>query len=174
MELQAAEQEEAERKRMEERLRPLGFLRIRSLGCTGGGYKLSPAYFYPPEDIDIFTAYRNYAVRIWEEFHTQSHGYGLSLLALARLLSGDLDAADVIIDNLPAEPYRIDHGAGYCVVLPQNGTAAILPLPKTLKEFPGETWLAGSQVQADVRAWLNEHRDKLRWDEKECLYRLAE
>jgi len=91
-----------------------------------------------------------------------------------RLLSGDLYFADVVLDNLPAEPHVLDHGSGRCQILAQQAMAYILPLPESLKDYPERTWLADSQVQADVRAWLNEHRDKLKWDEKKGVYHESE
>jgi hypothetical protein len=42
----------------------------------------------------------------------------VTLLAAARLLSGDAEAARVIVDCLPAEQPKLDHGAGFCMVAP--------------------------------------------------------
>jgi hypothetical protein len=92
----------------------------------------------------------------------------ISLLAAGRLLTGDVAAADVIVDRLPAEAYRLDHGAGICWVTPQYALSAALPLPENLKDTSG--WLAGSDMQAALRTWLAGHRDRLRWFEVEGLY----
>jgi hypothetical protein len=92
----------------------------------------------------------------------------ISIYAAGRLLYGELSAADVIIENLPAQPIILDHGAGYCKFTPLKVLRAALPLPEELKDV--NTWLSGSQVQADLRAWLNEHRDELKWDEKGGVY----
>jgi len=173
-ELQAAERAEAEAKLVWQKAQRLGRWRVLSLEYTGGNRPTAYFYFNPPEDIDIFTAYRDHASRIWDKFHEKEAGNGLADLALLRVLSGELDFADLIVDNLPAKPTRFENARGVMFALPQYAMANILPLPETLKERPHKTWLAGSQVQADVRAWLKEHHDKLKWHEKEGVYREAE
>jgi len=142
-----------------------------SLECT---FSDNPAYgrhFAPSEGADVFVAYRNHAIRLWEQFHDASDPLTVVICSLPRLLSGDIDIADLILDHLPEQPYVTDHGAGYCLVLPVRATAAVLPMPEALKDRAPQTWLAGSQRQADVHAWLNEHRHQLQWDDKEGLYR---
>lgn len=148
--------------RIAERIDPLGYLRLRTLNCTAGWNPKAFGYFNPPEDINVFTAYHNHIARLSTKWRDDDYPGGL--LPAMRLLSGDLSAAEQILDGLPSEPYEVDHGAGYCLVLAQRAMAHILPLSETLKERPVQTWLAGSQAQADVRAWLKEHRDKLRWE----------
>jgi len=167
LELQMEERARADKLRLQKRVEPLGHLRLCTLDCT-----FSSSYFNPPEGSDIFTAYRDHVARLSSEWRDED--FPDRVLPVMRLLSGDISAAEQVLDRLPPEPHHVDHGSGFCFVLAQRAMAHILPLPESLKEKPGQTWLAGSQAQADVRAWLEEHRDKLRWDEKEGVYHLAE
>ncbi|MCL2716773.1 MAG: hypothetical protein FWD68_19985 [Alphaproteobacteria bacterium] len=171
LELQAEERKRALNLQIAERIRPLGYFRMLSLQCTMSDIPASGRYFAPPEGADVFIAYRTHAILLWEQFRDASDPISVAICSLPRLLSGDLEIADVILDRLPDEPYVTDHGAGYCMVLPVRATAAVLPMPEALKERAPQTWLAGSQRQADVRAWLNEHRHRLQWDDKEGVYR---
>jgi hypothetical protein len=95
----------------------------------------------------------------------------MALLGAARLLTGDTGGADLILDNLPEKPFELDHGAGYCLVLPMNVMCAVLPLPAPdLKKVA--RWLAGSAEQATLRSWLRQHKDHLMWDEPRGVYTL--
>lgn len=154
------------------RLQPLGHWRLRALDCLGGNTPQTAGYFVPAADITIFAAFRDHAVRLSQQWHAESDPMTVSLLAVARLLCGEIAAADVILDRLPAQPVRRDHGAGRCLVLPVQALAAVLPLPPELAD--SSRWLAGSPAQADMRAWLNVHRGTLRWDETGSVYRSAE
>ncbi|MCL2716884.1 MAG: hypothetical protein FWD68_20600 [Alphaproteobacteria bacterium] len=169
--MEAKERAKALELQIEERILPLGYLRLHSLQCTFSHSPKYGHYFAPPEGADVFIAYRNHAIRIWKEFAADtSDPLEVVIFSLPRLLSGDLDTADLILDNLPEQPFT-QRGAGYCLGLSIRATAAVLPMPEALKDEAPRTWLAGSQRQADLRAWLNEHRHRLRWDDKECVYR---
>jgi len=171
LELQAKESAKALKLQIEKRILPLGYLRMLSLACTSSDSPRSDHYFAPPEGADVFAACRNHAMLLWERFHDQPDPWHAAICSVPRLLSGDLAIADMIPDHLPERPYVTDHGAGFCLVLPVRATAAVLPMPETLKDQAQWTWLAGSLRQADVRAWLNEHRHQLQWDDKEGIYR---
>jgi hypothetical protein len=155
-----------------DRLLPLGYRRLRLLGCLGGDMPSSPGYFDPAPGVDIFEAFRDYVTRISETWAHESDPLGISLRAAARILIGNLDAAAIILDHLPAKAFKLDHGAGYCVVMPQTTLRASLPLPAELTDI--DRWLADSAEQQALRIWLSENRDKLLWDEKEAIYRLAQ
>jgi hypothetical protein len=147
------------------RIQSLGRQRGRVIECLGGNSRLVPGtYFDPAADIDVFDAYRAYIARM----SATPDALDSPLLAAARLLTGDLKAADVILDHLPATAYRLDHGAGICWVAPQNTLSAALPWPSHLREI--DCWLAGSAEQTALRAWLTEHRDRLRWLESPGFY----
>jgi hypothetical protein len=91
---------------------PLGLQRLRLLECLGGNSPRLPGYFVPPDGVDILTAFRLYVERLSESWASERDAVVVSLLAAARLLTGDLAAADVVLDNLPATPIKLDHGAG--------------------------------------------------------------
>jgi len=177
LELEMEERARAEKLRFEKRIEPLGYLRLGAIACTLGNNPKSDGYFNPPEDIDIYSAFRDHVARLSREWRGEGfpcEDYPYRLLHVMRLLSGDISAADEVLDRLPPQPHYVDHGAGHCLLLEQRATAHVLPLPESLKEKPWQTWLAGSKAQADVRAWLKEHREKLRWEEKEGVYHLVE
>jgi len=151
------------------RFLPLGLQRLRALECLGGNSPQAPGYFAPAADVDIFEAFRRHVARLSQQWAAESDPMTVSLLAAGRLLCGELTAADVILDHLPAQMIKLDHGAGSCLVLPVYALATALPLPATLTDT--RRWLAGSAEQTALRAWLNEHRDALHWVEADGVYR---
>jgi hypothetical protein len=161
------------------RLKPLGFHRLRVLDCLGGndervGRSFPPVgrYFVPAPDENIFDAFRAWVAQESKRGAETTAAFWILLLAAGRLLTGDLTAADVILSHLPAEPYKTDHGAGYCYLAPLEALRDALPLPAELRNTVRWVlrWLEGSPEQAAVRAWLVEHRDMLRWVEVDGLY----
>jgi hypothetical protein len=153
-------------------LAPLGLQRLRLLECLGGNDLRLPGYFVPPEDVDVFAAFRLHVERLSRSWASERDPVVVSLLAAARLLTGDLAAADVILDHLPATPIELDHGAGICLVAPLFALSTSLPLPEPLTDT--RRWVAGSPDQARLRGWLAEHRRDLRWADADAQYRLAE
>jgi hypothetical protein len=154
------------------KLLPLGFLRWLVLDCLGGNTPKSPSYFDTATDIDIFTAFRDHVMRFSQPWQSESTDpWAVSLMAASRLLCGELAAADLILDHLPEQPFKHDQSIRYCPVLPTRVMAAVLPLPQSLKDDCSRRWLAGSPVRTEIRAWLDAHRDTLRWDEAEGVYR---
>ena len=151
------------------RLQPLGLQRLRALDCLGGNMPRAPGYFELADGDDIFAAFRAHVERLSRDWASASDPATVTLLATARLLAGDLAAAAVILDHLPPQPIKLDHGAGKCLVLPFHALAAVLPWPKDLADT--QRWLAGSAEQTALRAWLAEHRDTLRWLEADGVYR---
>ena len=136
-------------------LAPLGLQRFRVLDCLGGTDPRSPGYLERPPATDVFAAFRSHVQmlsRRWDNRHEQT----TRLLAAARVLIGDLGAADVILDRLPATAYRLDHGHGHCNVADIYALSVALPLPATLKDTT--RWLAGSGEQAGLRSWLSSYR----------------
>ena len=150
-------------------LQPLGPQRLRALDCLGGNSPRAPGYFEPAVDVDIFEAFRRHVAQLSQQWAAETDPLTVSLLAAGRLLCGDLTAADVILDHLPAQAIKLDHGAGRCLVLPVRALAAALPLPPTLADTG--RWLAGSAEQAALRTWLRDHRDALHWIEADGVYR---
>src|ERR1700742_2545961 len=98
------------------RFAPLGWLRMGIIGCLGGDLRLLPQYLPTPEpDADLFALYRAFVQQMIELLH--GHGDMYSNLATARLLAGDITAAEDILNNLRADRFKLDHGAGYCIVI---------------------------------------------------------
>ena len=162
-----AKQESKQAKHLE----VLGYQRLRLLSCLAGSHSWSP--FEPGPDEDVMMAFREWTAGIVREYAGTagpSPDVILALLGAARLLSGELSGADTILENLPEQPYQLDHGAGYCLVQPLHALSTALPLPPHLKDV--RRWLAGSAEQAALRVWLAQHRGALAWDEPRGVYTL--
>jgi hypothetical protein len=151
---------------------PLGYPRLRLLGCLGGDTPSAPSYFAPAPETDIFEAFCAYVTNMSEMWVNESDPLGVSLLAAARLLTGDLDAAGIIVDHLPEKVFKLDHGGGYCAVVPQSVLCTSMPLPAVLTDI--DRWLADSEVQAALRKWLKVNRESLSWCEKIGVYQLQQ
>jgi hypothetical protein len=151
-------------------LSPLGVQRLRLLDCLGGNDPRLPGYFAGPVEQEVVSAFRDYVGQLSSQWAAESDPLTVSLLAAARLLTGDLSAADVILDHLPARPAKLDHGAGYCLVAPLVALSTALPLPRELADT--SRWVAGAPERAALRAWLADHRQAIHWVEAEAVYRL--
>ena len=149
----------------------LGYQRLRILECLNADSDNLPSSFKPGADEDIFAAFRAYVARMVALWGADTDPLLRSLLGAARLLKGGLDGAEAILDALPAQPYKTDHGAGYCLVAPARTLAVVLPVPASLADT--SLWLAGSIQQAELRAWLAQQRERLAWHERDCVYRLV-
>jgi hypothetical protein len=119
------------------------------LDCLGGNSPHAPGDFEPAADSNIFNAFGKYVAQVSRQWAAASEAATILLIAAARFLTGDLAAADVIVDHLPAKALRLDHGAGICLVIPLYALSAALPLPADLKD--ARRWLAGSAEQAALR-----------------------
>jgi hypothetical protein len=141
------------------------------LECLGGNDPRTPGYFARAGDDDVLSAFRRHVEKLSEQWAAETDPHAASLLAAARLLTGDLSAASVILDHLPAQAVKLDHGAGICLVVPLLALGTALPLPRALADT--RRWVAGSSEQAALRTWLAEHRGDLQWVETDGAYRLA-
>jgi hypothetical protein len=141
------------------------------LGCLGGDSPQQPHYFDPAPDEDVLEAFRRFVARLVEQWRDESDPRTVSLLAAARLLTGDLDAADDILKHLPAEPVRLDHGAGQCLVAPAHALASSVPWPAECADT--SRWRAGSPEHAALTRWLEANRSKLAWRETDGVYELG-
>ena len=148
----------------------LGVQRARLIDCLGGNTPLAAGYFDVGDATNVFASFREYAARMCKEWGSEPDAMSQSLLATARLLCGEIQAADDILQCLPAVAPQRHHGAGYCAVLPQTALRACVPLPAELAD--STRWLAGSAEQAALRLWFKENRDRLEWHELEGIYRL--
>ncbi len=149
----------------------LGYHRLRLLSCvTPVGPGAKP--FSPNPGEDIFAAYRVYAQQIAEAWQAEDDldPVSRSLIAALQLLAGKIDAAGDILNALPAAPVTLDHGAGYCLKVPFEALAAVLPLPQELAD--SEIWVCGSDIERSLCDWLATHRDRLAWDDQAATYRL--
>lgn len=151
-----------------QRLSALGPVRLRLLDCLGGNSRWAPGYFDPPPDTDVFEAFRSYVQRLGAQWGTLTDPTALSLLAAARLMIGEVAAAGEILDRLPDKPIKLDHGAGSCLVAAPQTLRAALPLPAEFAD--SSRWVAGSDAQKALLAWLSTHQDRLQWDEKDGRY----
>ncbi len=153
------------------KMNPLGRPRLRVLDCIGGNDEFGIGEFDPDASGSLLNSFRLYvlaAVAKWDNIGTDP--VHLSNMAAARMLIGDLDAAGRILDLLPEKAFKLDHGAGRCIIAANLALRAALPLPPELQET--KRWTAGSPEQAALREWLAQHRGRLRWMETEGVYRL--
>lgn len=155
-----------------ELLQPLGFQRLRILGCLGGDLPHAAGYFEPDPAVDIFVSFHHHVRELSQQWGNLTDHPTRSLLAAARLLTGDLTAAQEIVDCFPAAAPRLDHGAGDCLVAPFHALSETLPLPSAWKNTT--RWLAGSAAQAYLQDWLAENSPRLRWIERAGVYELEE
>ena len=153
------------------KMEPLGVQRLRVLDCIGGNDVRGANRFESEAGADVFDAFRRFVAAtapLWEDETDPMH---VSTMAAAHLLLGDIASGDVIVDLLPERPYKLDHGAGRCLVAAVYALKNTLPLPAELKDT--DRWTAGSPEQAALRGWLAAHRDRLLWREAEGDYVLA-
>jgi hypothetical protein len=125
-------------------------------------------HFELSDDADIFELFRAFVARAAQLCAASTDPLTLSLVATGRLLTADLAAAEVILEQLPSEDFKLDHGAGICVLAALRVLCAALPLPTGMPRT--ERWLAGLPEPAMLQVWLAEHHHKLRWLETQGLY----
>ncbi|HTS27322.1 MAG TPA: hypothetical protein VMH81_15705 [Bryobacteraceae bacterium] len=141
------------------RMRPLGGMRCRVLSCLGADNPKLASFFDPPPGSALEEELRSYLERL----HEAEEDPTVRRIAAAGLLTlGELRYADEIIRGLPQTPIRLDHGAGWCPLLPYSLAAELLPLPEALTN--AKTWIAGTAIEADLMRWFEAHRERLVWD----------
>jgi hypothetical protein len=152
------------------RLEPLGYQRLRVLRSLGGDMSHLPQYFDPPPNADLLAAFRDFVHEMARRCEFEPDPVTRSLVGAGMLLTGDLSGASAIIEHLPAQPVKLDHGAGYALVVPVQVLRTALPWPEALQDR--SRWLAGSAEQAALLDWLEQHRNQLRWHEAQAEYRV--
>lgn len=152
------------------RLASLGYTRRRMISCLGGDMPSLPQYLKLRTDEDAFQAFRGFVERMIQRCQTDEDQLTRALIGAARLLIGDLAGADEVLDHLPVTRVKLDHGAGYCLVVPTQTLQTVLPLPPALRDAQ---LVAGSREQAALHSWLEQHRSNLVWDEMSGQYQFA-
>jgi hypothetical protein len=152
-------------------LEPLGRTRWRILGCLGGDIPSFPQYLAVAPGEDVFRAFRSFVQRMIQASAGVDEQPTRALIGAARLFTGDIAGADEILDHLPATPAKLDHGAGYCLVVPTEALQVALPLPASLRIK--SCLLAESAEQAALRGWLEQQRSRLVWEETRAEYHIA-
>ena len=147
----------------------LGPQRGRILQHLGGNEPNLPGYFKLSPDTEILEAFDHHVRELSRKWAAEADSAVVSLLAAGRLLSGDLSAADTILDHLPTKPFKTDHGAGIALVMPLHAMRGALPLPPELVDT--NRWIERSSEQATLREWLFQHRRQLSWIKVEGVYR---
>lgn len=150
---------------------PLGHTRLRIVSCLGGDLPGLPQYLTLGPGEDVYEAFRGFVARMIATCASDRQPSTRGLIGAARLLVGELDGAEEILEHLPPTAIELDHGAGYCLALPVHALQAALPLPERLRRAPNV--VAGSGEQAELRAWLERHESSLVWDEARGAYSLA-
>jgi len=141
-------------------MQPLGTLRMRLLACLQADNPKLATFFDPPADCPVFECLREHWARLYKKFSDDP--YSRIFVAAGLLTFGDLRYVDDILNNLPRNPVVIDHGAGWCALVPYETVAAVLPIPKEHRNVRG--WIQGSADASAVAQWLNENRSRLLWD----------
>lgn len=144
---------------------------MRLLDCLGGNDKWAPGYLRVESADDVFAAFRSYVATLSRTWAEERDPAVIVLLAAARVLTGDWAAAHVIVDRLPSHAIQLDHGAGFCPLVPFQTLASALPLPASLRD--STRWLAGSPEETALRTWLANHGEHLRWLEEPGVYELT-
>ena len=150
---------------------PLGMRRNLVLDCLGGHTRQAPGFLEPVVGADIFAAFRHHVDELSQQAAFQADPLTALLLATGRLLTGDLAAADFILDHLPTQAPKLRFGQRHCPLMPFRTLGAALPLPPELADT--DRWLDGSPEQEALRTWLATNRDALRWIEAEGAYAFA-
>jgi hypothetical protein len=152
----------------------LGARRLRIVSCLGGDQPRSPhaaAWTAARRGAsDPISAFRMFAEHVHQACVSVTDPRVRSLVAAARLLAGNIGAAQDIVDHFPEHPPRTDHGAGYCLTAPSQALLHALPLPPDLQNT--ERWAAGSPEQARLHAWLRANGATLAWHPVEGKYTL--
>ncbi len=152
-------------------LQPLGFRRNPILDCLGANMPRAPGWLDLSAGADIFSVYRGHVAALSSNAAWLSDRDTMLMLAAARLLTGAVDAAALIVSDLPEHAPTLRFGQRHCPLMPVRTLAAALPLPGHLG--PPEGWLIGSAQQALLRQWLTDHSDALRWHEPDGIYTLS-
>jgi hypothetical protein len=155
-----------------QRLQALGSSRLLILGCLGGDFPSLPQYFEPAPGEDVVAAFRKFVERSVRDAGHDPDRLTQSLLGAARLLIGDLSGADTVLAQLPEALRTRTRRLPPVLIAPAQVMIAVLPLG-SLQPAPAASWVAGSDEQARVRHWLNAHRSRLVWNERDAIYELA-
>jgi hypothetical protein len=150
---------------------PLGYTRLRIVSCLGGDMPSLPQYLQLGASANVFQAFQRFVDRMVQTCADAQDSATRALIGAARLMSGELAGAGEILEHLPATAAKLDHGAGYCLVVPAQALQAALPLPASLRQAPSV--LAGSSEQAALRGWLEQQESCLVWEEIRGEYRIA-
>jgi hypothetical protein len=155
-----------------QRLEALGSSRLLILGCLGGDFPSLPQYFEPAPGEDVIAAFRKFVELSVRDGSHDADRLTQSLLGAARLLIGDLAGADTILAQLPEALRTPTRRLPPVVIAPAQVMIAALPLA-SLQPAPASSWVAGSNEQARVRRWLDDHRSRLVWNERAAIYELT-
>lgn len=150
---------------LERQIAALGEARAMVVDCLGGNGRFTPVRFVVGSDDDHVAAFRTFVTGLLAlPGGEAAPGMG-ALLAAGRLLLGEIGAAGRIVDRFPMEPFRVDHGAGYCNGAHLTALRWAVPLPEALRDVG--RWVVGSAEQAGIREWLRQFGAGLRWGERE-------
>jgi hypothetical protein len=155
-----------------QRLARLGGSRLLILGCLGGDFPSLPQYFDPAPGEDVVIAFRTFVERCLRDATGDADRLTQSLLGAARLLIGDLSGADTVLAQLPEALRTRTRRLPPVLIAPAQVMIAALPLG-SLDLGPASAWVAGSSEQVRVRRWLDDHRSRLVWNERDANYELS-
>lgn len=142
------------------RMQPVGTLRLRLLACLQADNPTLATFFDPPADRPILECLHEHWGKLYEKFSDDP--YSRIFVAAGLLTFGDLRCVDDILNYLPSSPVVLDHGAGWCALVPYETVAAVLPIPQEQRNV--RAWVQGSATASALGQWLNENRSRLQWD----------
>ena len=153
----------------------LGGLRCRLLSCCIPIRTHTPYAFNPSADIDLHITVQQYFTKFLQIDDTTNNAPVKNLeraLGAAGLLTyGHKELLDVILEQLPQKRIVLDHGAGYCWIIPFQVSAALLPLPDHLQD--SFQWVMGSTTASELTHWIDKHMPQLQWDSKQETFILS-
>jgi len=140
-------------------MRPLGATRCRVLSCLGADNPKLATFFNPTPERSIEEALQTYLATLHD---TVKDPYVTRIAAAGLLTFGELSYTEEILLQLPQAPIQLDHGAGWCPLLPYSIVAELLPLPGEFAD--SRKWTAGSSLETALLQWFRSHREHLVWD----------
>jgi hypothetical protein len=149
-------------------MRALGQLRCRVLACMFADNPRTLTHFDPPRSADLGEALRTHLQKWFSA--TEVSDDARLIIAAGLLTFGSLEAAGFILERLPTEQVTLDHGAGWCSLLPYEAAAALLPIPQAIRN--SRKWVEGTPEAQELRRWFAANRSLLAWDPAREVFRI--
>lgn len=104
-----------------------------------------------------------------ETAHEDAPSFGRYIAATGLLACGRADMVELVLSNVPEPTTDDEHSK--VLYLGTNALRALLPLPQALQGDGG--WYSYPDLEG-VRAWWDDHRDRLEWDSEHERFVLSD